>query len=267
MGNYTFSIQSQSNPIHSTIAEPEDEEYTEERSESENTNEVEESESEEEEEERFESGKEKWIGNYCSTQRILLVGDGDFSLSLCLARAFGSASNMVATSLDKHDDIARKYSNGSENVRELEERGCVVLHGVDATKMSQHFFLRTQRFDVVVYNFPHVGFLYREASVCQITLNKRLVKGFLKNAKVLLRGGGGEEGKGEIHVTHKEGEPYNQWDLVKKAEKIGLFLHEAVPFRKGTYPGYGNKRAHGSNPDNPFRLGDCTTFKFKINHN
>lgn len=39
-------------------------------------------------------------GHYTSSQRILLVGEGDFSFALSLASAFGSATNMVATSLD-----------------------------------------------------------------------------------------------------------------------------------------------------------------------
>ena len=69
---------------------------------------------------------------------------------------------------------------------------------------------------------------------------------------------------GEIHVTHKEGDPYNQWDLVKKAEKRGLVLHEAVPFYKNDYPGYDNKRAHGKLSDDPFPLGNCRTYKFKL---
>ncbi|XP_042479029.1 uncharacterized protein At4g26485-like [Macadamia integrifolia] len=225
--------------------------------------EEEEEEEEHEEEEEEEEGDipiVKWIKHYSSSHRILLVGEGDFSFSLCLARAFGSATNMVATSLDTQDDLASKYSYGIGNVRELEERGCLVLHGVDATKMSQHYFLRTQRFDRIVYNFPHVGFLYREASYCQIQLNKKLVKGFMENAQVLLKA------KGEIHVSHKMGEPYNKWDLVQKAQKRGLFLHEAVPFCKEDYPDYGNKRAHGSRPDAPFLLGECTTFKFILNN-
>ena len=85
------------------------------------------------------------------------------------------------------------------------------------------------------------------------------MKNFLKNGKVLLR----KEG-GEIHISHKEGDPYNKWDLVKKAEKIGLVLHETVPFCKDDYPGYHNKRAHGSRSDAPFPLGDCSTYKFKL---
>lgn len=44
--------------------------------------------------------EEKWRKHYSSKQRILLVGEGDFSFSLCLATHFGSARNMVATSLD-----------------------------------------------------------------------------------------------------------------------------------------------------------------------
>ncbi|XP_059663761.1 uncharacterized protein At4g26485-like [Cornus florida] len=202
---------------------------------------------------------EKWIEHYSSSHRILLVGEGDFSFSLCLARAFASAHNMVATSLDTHQDLATKYSNGTENVRLLEEMGCIVLSGVDAKQMSQHHFLKTQRFDRIVYNFPHVGFIFPEGNGCQIKLNKQLVKGFLRNAKILLR-----KEEGEIHVSHKEGDPYNQWDLVKKAEKIGLMLNESIPFCRNKYPGYDNKRAHGNFSDAPFHLGDCTTFKFKL---
>ncbi|KAL6207279.1 hypothetical protein ACLB2K_024523 [Fragaria x ananassa] len=204
--------------------------------------------------------EEKWRKHYSSRHRILLVGEGDFSFSLSLATHFGSARNMVATSLDSQDKIYSKYSNAIANVRELEERGCLVLYGVDAKTMSQHFFLSTQRFDRIVYNFPHVGFLFREESYCQIQLNKRLVKGFLRNAKLLLK----KEG-GEIHISHKEGHPYNKWDLVKKAHKIGgLVLTQSVPFCKDDYPGYDNKRAHGSLSDASFHLGDCTTYMFSL---
>lgn len=43
---------------------------------------------------------ERWIKHYSSSNKILLVGEGDFSFAACLARVFGSAVNMVATSLD-----------------------------------------------------------------------------------------------------------------------------------------------------------------------
>nr|DAD37091.1 TPA_asm: hypothetical protein HUJ06_007732 [Nelumbo nucifera] len=112
-------------------------------------------------------------------------------LFFCLAKAFGSVTNMVATSLDNEDSLECKYSYAIGNVIKLEEMGCVVvLYRIDATKMSHHFFLKTQRFDRIVYNFPHVGFLYPKASYCQIELNKKLVKGFMENAMVLKGKGG-----------------------------------------------------------------------------
>lgn len=200
-----------------------------------------------------------WKEHYSSEHKILLVGEGDFSFSLCLAKAFGSARNIVATTVDTQLELVKKYSNAIENMRELQDMGCVVLCGVDATTMSQHFFLTTQRFHRIVYNFPHVGFAYPEANACQIKLNKQLVKGFLRNAKVLLK-----KENGEIHVTHKTGEPYDKWDLVKKAAKIDLVLYEAPPFLKHKYPGYTQKRAHGRSSDAPFDLGGCTTFKFRL---
>ncbi|OIV92043.1 hypothetical protein TanjilG_15034 [Lupinus angustifolius] len=72
----------------------------------------------------------------------------------------------------ERENIGKKYKNGISNVRELEENGCLMLYGVDAKEMSNHFFLRTQRFAHIVYNFPHVGFHYPENSNCQIQLNK-----------------------------------------------------------------------------------------------
>lgn len=91
------------------------------------------------------------------------------------------------------------------------------------------------------------------------SMNKKLVKGFLRNAKALIK-----KDIGEIHVTHKNGDPYDKWDLVKKAQKIGLVLHEAMPFYQHKYPGYLNKRAHGRFSNDSFALGDCTTYKFRL---
>lgn len=84
------------------------------------------------------------------------------------------------------------------------------------------------------------------------------MKGFLKNAKLMLK-----EEKGEIHVSHKQGDPYDKWDLVNKGEKIGLDMFLVVPFFKDDYPGYNNKRAQGHNSDAAFSLGQCCTYMFR----
>lgn len=54
--------------------------------------------------------RERWMEHYSSSQRILLVGEGDFSFSLCLAKAFGSARNMVATSIDTQRNFSLSLS-------------------------------------------------------------------------------------------------------------------------------------------------------------
>ena len=52
-----------------------------------------------------EKGRVKWLNHYSSSQRILIVGDGDLSFSRALATAFGSGENLVATSLESYGSI------------------------------------------------------------------------------------------------------------------------------------------------------------------
>ncbi|XP_031479399.1 uncharacterized protein At4g26485-like [Nymphaea colorata] len=197
--------------------------------------------------------------HYTSKQRILLVGEGDFSFSLSLATAFGFATGMVATSLDSKDRLAYKYCSATSNVERLRQLGCRVLHGIDATTMSKNLSLRTNKFDRIVYNFPHAGFICSETSAFQIELHKHLLMGFFENARELL-----SHSHGEVHVTHKQGHPYSKWELEKIAEKNGFVLIEASRFRLSDYPGYLNKRGAGSHPDRTFYVGKASTFRFKM---
>ncbi|KAJ6727875.1 DUF2431 DOMAIN PROTEIN [Salix koriyanagi] len=166
--------------------------------------------------------EERWIKHYSSNQKILLVGDGDFSFAVCLAEAFGSATNVVATSLYSEEMTRFKYSGAALNLLELEER---------ALKRS-------------------------EANIRQIESHRRLVRSFFRSASDML------EENGEVHVTHKTTDPYSRWEIEKLAEEAGLFLVEKVRFRKSDYPGYENKRGSGPRADEYFPAGNCCTFKF-----
>lgn len=127
---------------------------------------------------------------YINKQRILVVWEGDFSFSLSLARAFGSTTNLTATSLDTRGksintlitlyifikepyvchmilvtDICNKiiaaeielnYANGKANIEELTRLGCTVIHGFNVHSMR--LAPRSERYDRMIFNFPHSGF-------------------------------------------------------------------------------------------------------------
>ncbi|XP_027063705.1 uncharacterized protein At4g26485 [Coffea arabica] len=201
---------------------------------------------------------EKWVKYYSSFHEILLVGEGDFSFSLCLAKSFGSASNIVASSLDSYDDLINKYRNAKSNLELLKNLGASLLHGLDATKMKFHNDLLMRKFDRIIFNFPHAGFHGKEDGIHLIGMHRKLVFGFLGNARGMLRA------DGEIHVNHKTTAPFCHWNLHELGIRNSLMLIECVDFRIEEYPGYSNKRGASPRCDDSFPLGECSTFKFIV---
>ncbi|KAM1234757.1 hypothetical protein ACFX2J_004306 [Malus domestica] len=205
----------------------------------------------------MEEGKqEKRIKHYSSSQSILLVGEGDFSFAACLAKKFGSAASMIATSLDSKELLFSKYLCAKSNVKELEDRDCLVLHDVDVHTMSLHPLLIHKLFDRIVFNFPHAGFFLREHKKYQIELHQNLVRNYFKSAHKMLAN------CGEIHVTHKTAYPFNEWKIVELAEEFGLHLVEEAEFSLCDYPGYLNRRGSGIKCSMEFPVGKCSTFNF-----
>ncbi|KAL5737235.1 hypothetical protein ACOSP7_029996 [Xanthoceras sorbifolium] len=168
--------------------------------------------------------KAKWIKHYSSCHQILLVGEGDFSFAACLAKAFGTASNIIATSLDSKESLASKYTRATSNLKELQDLGCTIVHG-------EHNFI-------------------------QISSHQSLVRGFLRSTRDMLKD------NGEAHVTHKTAHPFNRWEIEKLADEVGLRSVGKVLFSTRDYPGYENKRGDGSRCDETFPVGACCTFKF-----
>ena len=106
-----------------------------------------------------------------SANRILLVGDGDFSFSHSLLSAHGCYS-LVATSYDMRSAVISKYPQASGHLEALEnEKSCRVIHGVNASKLGCSGVsdgggkeIRQGRFDRIVFNFPHVGGLTKDVN-------------------------------------------------------------------------------------------------------
>ncbi|XP_019436702.1 PREDICTED: uncharacterized protein At4g26485-like [Lupinus angustifolius] len=186
---------------------------------------------------------------YTSSHTILLVGEGDFSFALCLAKKFGNARNMVATSRNSRDSLEDMYSGISGKLSELESLGCTVLHGVDVHTMAHHPILQSKDFDRIVFNFPHSGFIDSENDRRQIKRHKKLVRGFFRNAKHILGY------KGQIHITHRTFYPYSEWEIEEIAELENLILVKEEDFKFSCYPGYINKKGDGPNCNRTFTVG------------
>ncbi|KAK9666288.1 hypothetical protein RND81_14G174400 [Saponaria officinalis] len=187
----------------------------------------------------------KKIGVYNSKQRILLVGEGDFSFSACLAVAFGSASNIIATSLNSHDFLTQNYKKFMINKIKLESRGGVVMHGIDARRMIKDPVLGSLKFDCIVFNFPHTGDF--GGTEFDLRNNKELVRVFIRSAKKMIN----EDG--EIHIRHKSNGYFSLWNIPKIGSDQGLLLIRKPKFDRSQYPGYHTKYGFGGNKD-----FDCT---------
>ncbi|KAL2457835.1 uncharacterized protein Fot_39570 [Forsythia ovata] len=198
----------------------------------------------------------KWIKHYNSYHMILLVGEGDFSFSASLAVAFGSASYMIATSLDSRDFLKKNYKHAMSNIEKLRSRDCIVMHEIDATKIANHHFLGGKTFDRVIFNFPFAGFFKELSRKATLRKHKRLVSQFLKNAKEMM------SENGEIHISHKTNNFHIEWNLESLASSHKLKLIEAVEFNQYDYPGYNTKYGFGGN--NNFNCYPSKTYKFGL---
>ncbi|KAK9156419.1 hypothetical protein Sjap_003899 [Stephania japonica] len=197
-----------------------------------------------------------WIKHYCSSHKILLVGEGDFSFSACLGKAFGRADNMVATSLNTQDFLKKNYGQAMSNIQSLRSRGCKVMHKVNATEMAGNKKLNVVKYDRIVYNFPHAGFSHTESVTDEVRKHQNLVSLFMANAAKMI------EETGEIHISHKCNKFFEQWGLRKLAKKNGLVVMEEVKFNLSDYPGYNTKYGFGG--DKNFDCNPSKTYKFRL---
>ncbi|KAL6531508.1 hypothetical protein OROMI_027871 [Orobanche minor] len=202
-------------------------------------------------------GIKRRIRHYNNRQRILLVGEGDFSFSTCLARAFGLAPNMVATSLNSRDFLVKNYANALPNIVELGIRKCKVMHEIDATVMANHEFLGGIKFDRIIFNFPFAGFFNNLSHDSVLRRHRRLVSLFLKNAKEMV------SENGEIHISHKTNGVHAEWKLESVASSHGLMLIEAVDFKLHHYPGYNTERGFGATTTSIATLARPTNLDLK----
>lgn len=110
--------------------------------------------------------------------RILIVGDGDFSYTLSIVKKkLIKAKNVIATSFDTLDELHSKYPDTVDaTLQELRELGVTkVYHGIDGTRLAETLGvnIRSKRqgdgsgksievlggltVNSIIFNFPHIG--------------------------------------------------------------------------------------------------------------
>jgi len=173
--------------------------------------------------------------------RILLIGEGDFSFARSIVEHHGCCE-VTATCLDSEEELCRKYHpQGEENAQYLVKEGQAVLYGVDATKLDHNKQLKKAgwQWDVILFNFPHVGGKTKDVNR-QVRFNQELLVSFFKASLPLL------SDSGTIVVTLFEAEPYTLWNIRDLARHSGLDVQRSFKFMAEAYPGYSHARTLGN---------------------
>lgn len=197
---------------------------------------------------------------YSKGQRILTIGDGNFSFSSALVKLFGSGAGIVATCLDSEAELHAKYPEAREFVAGIEESAGRVILQVDCRNLNQIPSLHSNTFDRIIWNFPHTGSGISDKAR-NIREQQALLSAFFASAAPLLTA------DGEIHVTVKRGKPYDEWAVPKvaAASSAALVLATGLQFYPHLYPGYAHRRTGGrlTEEENEDLDIGATTYVFK----
>jgi 25S rRNA (uracil2634-N3)-methyltransferase len=180
------------------------------------------------------------VSPYTAQQRILLIGEGNFSFARSLTVKFGHGNNIVATSLDDLSALTTKYQDAKVNMRNVELSGALVLTGVDACALDKCKELKKLRFDRVVFNFPHTGSGISNTED-NIRDNRKMILRVLLSVTPFL-----SKKNAEVHITLKRGPPYDEWKLPQLCGLTpGLKYTSAFAFFPHLYPEYAHRRTIG----------------------
>ena len=176
------------------------------------------------------------------TQRVLVLGDGDLSYSLSLARSLQRSelpASLVATCYLTGDELATTHPGAEAHTEALMgECGAIVVSGVDATRLHDWFSGDQPQleqiedgkinglFDRVVWNFP------QHAERKKIQRHRELLEGFFASAGRLLAPGGSiwvtlKGGQGGTASEREEyaGRPYGTtWQVEEMAARSDLVI-------------------------------------------
>ncbi|KAI8866593.1 hypothetical protein GQ42DRAFT_165406 [Ramicandelaber brevisporus] len=121
--------------------------------------------------------------------RILLIGEGNFSYAHSIARTLGSAKSITATCYDSEQDLITKYGESEDvqsHIAAFTALGGTILYNVDGTRLNATKPLKNKVFDHIVFNFPHAGAGIKDQDR-NIRTNQSLLVKFFQSAQQHLK--------------------------------------------------------------------------------
>jgi 25S rRNA (uracil2634-N3)-methyltransferase len=202
--------------------------------------------------------------------RILLVGEGNFSFAASISEQLLGNATIIATTYDSRDIALEKYSDCQGFIDAVVELGGQVHYDVDAARLQHYKMFRHVRFDKIVFNFPHVGMGIKDMDR-NIRANQELLVKFFGSCAALLsattvestsdyKNDDDSDGEtmtikdrkhGQVIVTLKCGEPYDLWDLKALARAQGFACERSFEFNTACYPGYSHRHTIGHDDSKP----------------
>lgn len=172
--------------------------------------------------------------------RVLILGDGDFSFSLCVAE-YSHCNHMpgrvTVTSFESMESVLSIYPTGGSNLQRLQELNITVEHNIDAANLAESFQSANWKqhgeklFDLVIWNFPCVAARNgADGQATELEENKLLLRKFFQNIHPFLSHDPAGGRFGTVHLTHKTIEPFSWWGIEDIAEDSGFRFHGAVVF-------------------------------------
>eukprot|EP01083_Nonionella_stella_P267968 905562_1 len=136
---------------------------------------------------------------YSSTDKILFIGEMDFSLANAIASEIGG-HNITATAYYSSVASINCRTEAIQNINSLKEKGAVIELGVDGTNMSDSS-LRYKTFDKVIFGFPYSHLAASGPS--KRSTNAEFIRSVFRNVKTILNDDG--EFHLLLHVSNYSG--------------------------------------------------------------
>lgn len=169
-------------------------------------------------------------------ERVLLLGEGNFSFAAALALEWGQCANLTATTPMSETSTVASDHEAEDNLETVKAFGGCCAFRVDATALTESAMVvnRAKKgFDKIAFNFPALD-SPDSSSSSSIEAHQSLLRGMFKS---VLSGRLLRETTGEILITaHTTAAA--RWKLVEIASIAGLRLKACTDFDPDKYHGY-----------------------------